>query len=262
MGHIKLGKPPVTREWRKVIELLHDSGRPISELAAAVERAADASLSQAADDPAFVEAFYRLLQIPAAVKSSNIQENLARLGIHVPLSPTLDDVLVGLDQALEVARRRLQRGATDFGLIAKASAISALKSLVHERAPTLWGASANDDLATLATFASPKGFGDLARRFFTNMLESHLNYFLDRETPRHIGVGRRLKSIGDLADFDLAVRRHCEETTLIMHRYAQDWLGKNRFHLGKELDRDDARDFASYAFAKIRTEMSARSVGQ
>ncbi len=222
-----------------------------------MERAADASLSRAADDPAFVEAFYRLLQIPDAVKSSNVQEKLVGLGIHVPLSPTLDDVLVGFDQALEVARRRRQRGVTDFGLIAKASAISALKSLVHERAPTLWEASAKDDLATIATFASTKGFGDLARRFFTNMLESHLNYFLDRETPRHIGVGRRLKSIGDLASFDLAIRRHCEETTVIMHRFAQDWLGKNRFHLGKELDREDARDFASYAFAKIRTEMSA-----
>jgi hypothetical protein len=39
---------------------------------------------------------------------------------------------------------------------------------------------------------------------------------------------------------------------------AKDWLGKNRYHLGKELTREDAAAFAAYAFKKVRRELSLR----
>lgn len=258
MGHVRLGRLPATRQWREVVELLNTDGT-IAGLAHAVERAADHALAKAVDDPAFVEVLWRLLKIPEAVAAPNLVEALSKIGIHVPDEPSLDDVLAGFDAALEVARRSNMRGVTDLGLIAKAAAISALKSLVDERAPTLWARTPRDDLATLATFTSGARFADLAQRFFTNMLERHLNYFLDRETPRHIGPGRIIRSIADMNYFDGELRRHCQETTVIMINYAQVWLGKNRFHLGKDLSRTDVRNFASYAFTKIRAELSMRS---
>jgi hypothetical protein len=112
---------------------------------------------------------------------------------------------------------------------------------------------------TLATFVAPERFGELSHRFFTHLVEHNIQYFLDRETPRHIGPGRFAQSVGDLALHDSAVRRHCEETTIIMRAFAKDWLGNNAFHLGKDISRKDAAGFAHVAFEKIRKELSNRS---
>src|SRR5690606_18254496 len=109
------------------------------------------------------------------------------------------------------------------------------------------------------TFASTEHFGELAQRFFTNLLDGHLHYFLEREIPRHIGPGNFLQSVADTRYFDGSVKRHCAETTVIMRAFARDWLGKNRFHLDKDLSRRDAAGFAAHAFTKIRTELSRRS---
>lgn len=47
--------------------------------------------------------------------------------------------------------------------------------------------------------------------------------------------------------------------SVIMRAFAKDWLGKNRFHLDKDLSRRDAAGFAAHAFTKIRAELSRRS---
>lgn len=60
--------------------------------------------------------------------------------------------------------------------------------------------------------------------FFTNVLEGHLQYFLDREIPRHIGNGGSIRSVADTSYFESALRRHCRETTIIMRAFAKDWL--------------------------------------
>lgn len=260
MGHVRLGQVPATKKWRQIIELLDSGDTLIAELAHAVEEASDRSLSEAVNDPGFVEALWLFLKVPQAARSKDFAAELQKIGLDVPSEPTTLDILAALDGAVDRARRRGGRQATDFSLIAKDAAIAALQSLTRERVPSLWASSAEDERTTLASFASTERFGELSQRFFTNLLEGHLQYFLDREIPRHIGRNGLVQSIADTSYFDGVVNRHCAETTVIMRAYARDWLGKNRFHLDKELSRRDVTDFASYAFAKIRTELSHRSV--
>ena len=133
---------------------------------------------------------------------------------------------------------------------------------MQARLPSLWEATAEDERTTLATFTSTERFGELAQRFFTKLLEGHIQYFLDREIPRHIRPGSFIQSVGDAADFDDAVARHCSETTLIMRAFARDWLGRTQFHLDRKLSRQDVAGFASFAFTKIRTELSFRGLAQ
>jgi hypothetical protein len=129
---------------------------------------------------------------------------------------------------------------------------------VQDRLPSLWEATAEDERTTLATFTSTGRFGELTQRFFAELLEGHIQYFLDREIPRHIRSGRFVQSVADTFVFDEAVENHCSETTLIIRVFARDWLGRNQFHLDKELSRQDVTGFASHAFTKIRSELAAR----
>lgn len=259
MGHVRLGKPPATRKWHQVVELLGAHQLAVADIAAAVERSADRSLSTAVKDPGFVESFWLLLKLPQAVAATDPQAALQSLGIRVPTDHGIADLTAGFEAAFEQFRRRNAVGFTDFAFIARDAAISALASLAHERGPGLWTSTAEDDRATVASFASTTRFGELAQTFFTNVLRGHIRYFLDREVPRHIGVGHALASVADAEYFDEAIRRHCRETTIIMRAFARDWLGKNHFHLGKEITREEAAALAAYAFTKIRTELNNRS---
>jgi len=259
MGHVRLGKPPATRKWREVVDLLRASEFAVADIAAAVERSADRSLSTAVQDPGFVETFWMLLRLPYAVASEDAQSELRSLGIHVPVDAGLADFTAGFDEAFERFRRRSAFGFTDFAFIARDAAISALAGAALDRGPSLWMSDARDERATIASLATTTGFGELAQSFFTNLLRGHIRYFLDRQVPRHVGVGHRMTSIADLDQLDMAVRRHCRETTIIMRAFARDWLGKHGFQLGKKITRDDAAAFAAHALTKIRQELSRRS---
>lgn len=259
MGHVRFGKPPATRKWREVVALLDESEFRIGDIASAVERSSDRSLSQAVNDPGFVESLWLLLKIPLAAGEPDLETALRGIGLDVAREPTLHDILAAFGEAVDRARRTGGRAATDFGLIARNAAMAALASLAHDRGPALWRATPEDQRVTLATFASGENFAELAQRFFTHVLEGHLHYFLDREIPRHIGRGGMMRSLADTGYFEGELRRHCRESTLIMRSFARDWLGKNRFHLGKDLTRKDAAGFAAFAFTKVRNELSRRS---
>jgi hypothetical protein len=259
MGHVRLGKPPATRKWREVVALLDESEFKIDDIASAVERSSDRSLSQAVNDPGFVEALWLLLQIPVAVSERDAAAALLAIGLEVPDEPMLDDILAAFGEAVDRTRQNGGRAVTDFSLIGRNAALTALASLARDLGPSLWRATLEDQRLTLATFASGENFGELAQRFFTHVLEGHLHYFLDREIPRHIGRGGIMRSVGDTGYFEGELRRHCRESTLIMRTFARDWLGKNRFHLGKELTRKDVAGFAAFAFTKVRNELSRRS---
>jgi len=230
----------------------------VGDITCAVERAADRSLSTAVRDPGFVEAFWLLLKLPQALAADDHSAAVQALGIHVPADAGLADLTAGFEAAFEHFRKRSVTGFSDFAFIARDAAIAALAGLVRDSGPSLWKSGAEDERATIASFASTTRFGELAQTFFTNVLRGHIRYFLDREIPRQLGAGHALSSVADAEYFDEAVRLHCRETTIIVRAFAKDWLGKYRFHLDKDLTRKDAAALASHAFTKIRLELDRR----
>lgn len=259
MGHVRLGKPPASKKWGEIVCYLADADVHVAELADAVAGASEKSLARATNEPAFIEVLWLLLKIPQATKAERFEDALRELGISVPNGPSVTDLVVGMNAAVEAAQRRYAPHVTDLSEMAKHAAVAALYAVISERSPALWAPDREDERTTLATLATPERFGELCQRFFTNLVEHNLQYFLDRETPKHIGPEMMAQSIGDLALLDRDVRRHCEETTIIMRAFARDWLGHNAYHLGKDITRADAGAFAHVALKKIRKELSIRS---
>jgi hypothetical protein len=258
MGHQRLA-PPASKNLPEIINLLVGGRASKTELVNAVAKACDLSLKRALKDPAFVEALWLFIRIPQAAKTGNFPEALRIMGVTVPDAPSIIDIVIGFESAIESVQRKATADITDLSEMAKLSGISALHSLAHERLPSLWQPTREDMRTTIATFTAPEKFGDLSQRFFTNFVEHTIHYFLDRELPRHIGPDNLVHSVGDLAAFDGAVRRHCAEATIIMRAFAKDWLGNNVYNKGKDISRHDVVGFAAHASEKIRKELAIRS---
>ena len=259
MGHVRLGKLPASKKWREIVSCLTAADVPVADLANAVAGTSEKSLTAAAKDAAFIEALWLLLKIPEAAKATCFGHALRQLGLPVQDDPSLTEVVVGLDAAIEAVKHRQACHTNDLSEMARHAAVAAIDSLARERLPQLWTPTGADEKATLASLAAPGRFGDLCQRFFTRLLGHNLHYFLDREMPKHVGRGGFAQSIGDLASFDRSVARHCEETTLIMRAFAKDWLGKNAYHCGRAVSKKDAVGFAHVALEKIRKELSVRN---
>lgn len=261
MGHQRLGKLPASKKLPEIIGLLISGEASAAGLSDALTKAANDSLERALKDPAFVEALWLMVKIPQAAKADNFADALRAIGVPVPEKPSATDIVAGFDAAIEKAQRNSGADVTDLSEMAKQAGISAFYGLMQDRLPSLWEPSREDIRTTLATLANVEKFSDLSQRFFTNFSERVIQYYLDRAIPSHVGYDKLVPSVGDLTLFDNAVKRHCQESTVIMRAFAKDWLGKNAFHEGKEISRKDVRGFASHAVGKIKKEMTIRSAG-
>ena len=81
-AYIRLGVLPKSRKWDQVVDELH-LGKGIDAVAASAADAAEASLQAAANDPAFLHAFWLLTQVPLAARGPNFGKDLRLLGIQV-----------------------------------------------------------------------------------------------------------------------------------------------------------------------------------
>lgn len=260
MGHVRLGKLPASRKWKDIIAYLAAGDVDVAKLADAIFKATEKALTRAAKDAAFIEVCWLLIKIPQAAKSADFAAALNEIGIVAPSEPTILDVVIGFDAAIEKVTRRPDGHSTDLGEMARQAGMAALLEVSRERLPSLWQSRAIDEKTTLATLASPDKFADLAQRFFTNLTERNIRYYLDREWPQHIGSDKLAHSIGNMSLLEQSVRRHCQETTLIMRTFSRDWLANNVYVKGHEITRVRSRNFASHALKKIRSELAVRAV--
>jgi hypothetical protein len=259
MGHVRLGKLPTSRKWEDVVAYLAAADVNVAGLADAVFKATEQALARAAGDAAFVEVCWLLIKIPQAAKAADVAAALKEIGISVSSKPSLLDVVIGFDAAIETVIRSADEHITDLGEMARQAGISALYEVTQERLPSLWQPNNTDEVTTLATLASPDKFGELSQRFFTNLTERNILYYLDREWPKHLGSDKLAHSIGDMSLFENSVRRHCEETTLIMRTFSREWLANNVYVKDRPITRLQTRKFASYAIEKINSEMARRA---
>ncbi len=259
MGHVRLARLPTSRKWKDVVAYLAAGDVDVSGLADAIFKAAEKALKRTSKDPAFVEACWLLIKIPQAAKSPDFVAALKELGVQVPAAPSLLDVVIGFDAAIERVMRDPGGRATDLGEMSRQAGIAALYEVTLERLPTLWEPGTADETTTLATLASPDKFGELAQRFFTKLTERNILYYLDREWPKHIGSEKLAHSLGDMSLLKDSVRRHCEETTLIMRAFSKEWLAKNVYVNHRPITHLQTRNFASVALKKISAELAERA---
>jgi hypothetical protein len=258
MGHQRLGRLPAHRMLPEIVRYLVTGGTPTGDLVQQITEVGQDALRRALKDPVFIRALWLLVRIPQAAASTEFVGDLEEIDMSVSALPTLADILVAYDASLEELQRNSHAKAADLGEIARQAGLAAIAKTVQGRLPVLWDPKPEDVRASLSAARAPERFGALAHEFFGNFVERIIHYFIDRNLHRMLGPERIARSLNDLQGFNEAIRRHCDESALIMRAFAKDWLGKNHYKLRKQITEDAVRGFAGHAIEKIRIELDQR----
>lgn len=254
MGHQRLGILPRTRKWKTVIALIA-GGADAEQVAAATSEAAERELQGAAQDPAFVHAFWLLTQIPLAARQPDFARALQNLGLEVDDQPSVIDIARAFSDAVDERARNVRR-RTDLGEMAQMCGAEALYAVAGRDLNQLFGTTSRDVQAAFAGLTTVKQFSSLSMDFFARLTRRVLGYFLSRELPNHVGANSRFHTIREHRDFEEALDQHCRETARIVGDFSGEWYSKTNYESG--IEPKQAGNFARVAFDKIKSELQHR----
>jgi hypothetical protein len=225
----------------------------ISEIADQTLDAAQKGLDKAVNDAGVRYTFYLLTQIAIASRMADWGSALAGLGIRLSDESTVFDFTAQIQDTIDRYVRHSAFGATDLSEIAQQSAGEAITSLAASRTPNLFeteGAGLKNAIHSLST---KKGFGELGLRFFGRFVGRFLNFYLSRVTAASVG-GRRLQDLGDIAEFNDALRAHCDQSALIVRDFCGQWYSKTQYEKG--IDLQSTSGFLAVAMRKLQDELA------
>lgn len=262
MGHTRLGKLPKTQKWNELVERITGTGLTGDAASAAFYAEAiaaqtlDASrknLTNATHDSGVLYTFYLLTQVALASRSPNWDKALAEHGIRIEDDSTVFDLTAEVQNAIDRYVSRTPSGATDLSEMAQQSAGEALMSLAGMRAPNLFGGSSSEVRNAIRPLSTRKGFGELGQRFFGRFVARFLNFYLSRVTAATLG-SPRLADLGDVAEFNAALRAHCDQSARIVRDFCGDWYSKTEYQEG--IDLANTSRFVAVVIKKLRSELS------
>jgi hypothetical protein len=255
MGHIRLGTLPKTHKWEHVVTLIA-GGADVERIAAASADAAEHGLERASQDQGLAHAFWLLTQIPQAARQTNFADRLWQLGLNVSSTPTLLEIVAAFTNAVDDQVRESGK-RSDLGEMAQHAAAETLTSLAGRELPSLFGPTAADVQRALAKLGTSDRFSIVARDFFSRLTSRSLGYFLSRELSKHVGPDKRFAAVSEHSEFNAALDLHCREASRIIKEFSGGWYGKT-LQQGRQITRDEARNFAHIAFKKLRAELRKR----
>ena len=261
MGHTRLGAIPKTRLWTEVVEQVAGAGlasgaaqasADMAAIAAKTLEAAQKALDKAVDDAGVRYTFYLLTQVALASRARDWETELGRHGIRLSRESSLFDFTAEVQAAIDRHVGRSPSGATDLSEIAQQSVGEAILSLAGKRTASLFGGDSVDVRDAIRSLSTKKGFGELGQRFFGRFLGRFLNFYLSRVTAAQLGR-QRLRELGDIAQFNEALRSHCDQSARIVRDFCGAWYSKTQYEQG--IDLENTSRFLAVAMQKLRSEL-------
>jgi hypothetical protein len=261
MGHTRLGAVPKTRKWNELVEQIAglnlagdvaSAAADVDAIAARTLKATQRGLDKAADDPGVRYTFFLLTQVALASRTSDWQSALGDHGIHLSDDSTVFDFTAEVQDAIDRYVSQNPSGATDLSEIAQQSAGEAITSLAGSRTVSLFGGSSADVQNAIRSLSTKKGFGELGQRFFGRFVARFLNFYLSRVTAANLG-SPRLRHLGDVAQFNDALKVHCEQSARIVRDFCGEWYSKTEYQQG--IDLENTSRFLAVALKKLRSEL-------
>lgn len=255
MGHSWIGTSPRTRTWRAVTDLISD-GADAPAVAEATLKAAEKAFAWVQEDTGFRESVRLLTQMAVAAGKPDPLAHLAAAGVAIPNAASLVDVVMGISEALD-ARMEEARDRSAFGDVARRALASAVTGYLEDRLGGLFEPTRGEMGAALRDLRKAGTFAEVFRSFASNLTNETLDYFLSRELPTHLG--HRFQTANQKAQFEKALRTHCQESSEIVVVYAKEWFGKHLYEEGGDISPDSAEGFGWYGMQKMRAELKARA---
>jgi hypothetical protein len=261
MGHTRLGPIPKTRKWNELVQQVAgpsltgdvpSAAANIKAIAAQTLDAAQKGLDKAADDPGVRYTFYLLTQLALASRIPDWEGALGKHGIRVSNARTVFDFTAEVQEAIDRYIGRSPSGSTDLSEIAQQSAGESITSLAGPRTGSLFGGNSADVQKAIRSLSTQRGFGELGQRFFGRFVARFLNFYLSRVTAGSIG-SPRLQDLGAIAEFNNALRSHCDQSARIVRDFCGEWYSKTEHQKG--IDLENTSRFLAVALKKLRSEL-------
>lgn len=261
MGHTRLGSIPKTRAWTEVVEQVAGTSlggfaalasADMAAIAAKTLEAAGKGLDKAVDDSGVRYTFYLLTQLALASRTRDWEAELGRHDIRLSRDSSFFDFTAEVQAAIDRYVGQSPSGATDLNEIAQQSAGEAILSLAGARTPSLFGGGSVDVQDAMRSLSTKKGFGELGQQFFGRFLGRFLNFYLSRVTAAQLGR-QRLRDLGDVAQFNEALRSHCEQSARVVRDFCGSWYSKTQYEQG--IDIENTSRFLAVAMQKLRSEL-------
>ncbi|HEY3321212.1 MAG TPA: hypothetical protein VGP72_12150 [Planctomycetota bacterium] len=266
MGHQRLGSIPTTRKFRQVVAYIEGESRGVGGAALSDDvnntarralNATQAGLTAAKSDYGLRYSFYLLTQLVLAMRQSDWPRRLQLLGINVAHPATVFELCVQVQGVIDDHVRQFARH-TDVSEMAMHAVGEALSSLAAPDAATLFGSGPDELQCAVRALSTKEGFARLGQKFFSQFVARYLNFFLSRATAANVG-GRRIHQLGDLCEFNEALRLHCEQSALIVRDFCGDWYSKTEFKEGITIE--NTSRFMAVAMKKLSDELKRQSAG-
>jgi hypothetical protein len=248
VGHTRLGSLPKTQKWLDLVRRI--AGSPVG--GSVLSEASRAGLDNAKYDSGVLYSFYLLTQVTLASRSANWEDPLALHGIHLSNDSTIFDLTSEIQAAIDRHVSRSSSGATDLSEMAQQSVGEALMSLADTRTANLFGGSSDEVRSAIRTLSTKRGFGELGQRFFGCFVGRFLNFYLSRATAAALG-GPRLPDLADVAEFNEALRTHCDQSARIVRDFCGEWYSKTAYQEG--INPENASRFLAVAVRKLSSEL-------
>ena len=114
-------------------------------------------------------------------------------------------------------------------------------------------------MAELRPLRKEKEFGALGQKFFGTLISKCLDYFLSKLLGSNVGEGQPFATTSQVSAFQGALKKHCDEVSLVVRHYCGEWLSLHRFEEKGSISRESAEKFGWYALEKIRLTLAERA---
>jgi hypothetical protein len=223
-------------------------------VAEATIEAAEHRLRELSKDPCIGYGFWLLVQLTSASLTGEFGPRLREMG--VPIND--DDSALRLLALTSDHLRREFAQYPESGPFAELTSLAlrqALSDTVGQHTGALFESSIDDAQQAVRQYATPTGFGIMARRFFGDFMARTLRFFVDRELANSTGAGHGLQGTRDGTEFDQALDLYCRQSARILEDFGPQWLSAHRWRSAGEIPRKDADGFVAVALRKLRSEL-------
>lgn len=262
MGHTRLGTIPKSQKWAAIVkELSTGAARaqarlPLTEaevaaLAARVLAAASAALDRTLSDKGAQLTVGFLAELALWAKAPEWRVAFSNAGLAIGPNDSPLDVLVRLQASLD-DRLTEHDAHSDIAEMAQRAAGDALAAMALRGSGSLFPGAVDETQEFIKGLSTKKGFATVGHTFFSSFLGRFLNFYLSRLTPAQLGTGR-FEHLGDLAAFETRLRRHCEQTALIVRDFSGSWFSKAAFDA--RVNPQGTARFLAVALKKLRSEV-------
>lgn len=258
MGHVRLGRLPRTRAWKEVVNLIA-AGADASQVAMATINAAEKAFARVSEDDGFNHASWLMTQLAIAAKKEDFRGHLSSVGVEFSENASLPEIASAISDAMDTKLSK-GRSRSDFGEIAQRALVGAITDHISPKLLTLFGDDPTTTRNAFSELGKKKEFGDLSRSYFAKFTNECLQYLLSRTLKTNIGEGQRFPTMNQVNLFEKAINTHCHEAAKIVEEYSGDWFSKHRFQEGGDISWESTRGFASYAMAKMTSELKEGAI--